>query len=154
MPVRGQMLLYRSSRALIDWIVNDGHRYLVPRFDGYLLAGSCEEEVGFEAETTDDMVGQLHAWASGLLPILKETMLERSWAGLRPGTIDGLPYIGSLGHDSNTYVAAGHFRHGIHLSPGTARVLVDLMRGLEPCIDLSLFHVLRGRSYTANVTMH
>ncbi len=46
LPVRGQMVLYRLDQQ--RWLpnINDGHRYLVPRSDGLVLAGSCEEEVG------------------------------------------------------------------------------------------------------------
>ncbi len=38
-------------------ILNEGHRYLVPRDDGLVLAGSCEEDVGYDESTTDEMLG-------------------------------------------------------------------------------------------------
>jgi glycine oxidase len=137
------MLLYRSPQRLIGSIVNDGHRYLVPRDDGHLLAGSCEEEVGFCAETTPEMVSQLRGWAEGLLPGLASARLERTWAGLRPGSFDGFPYLGRVAGWENLYVASGHFRHGLHLSTATAEVLVQLMAGEPTTVDLTPFRVPR-----------
>jgi glycine oxidase len=143
LPVRGQMLLYRSPQRLITGIVNDGHRYLVPRDDGRLLAGSCEEEVGFCAETTPEMIAQLRGWAERLLPQLESAELERTWAGLRPGSFDGFPYLGKVAGWDNLYVATGHFRHGLHLSTATAEVLVQLMAGEPTSVDLTPFRVPR-----------
>ena len=67
-----------------------------------------------------------------------------TWAGLRPGTIDGFPYLGSVPDLANVFVAAGHFRSGLHLSTGTAWVICQLMRGETPDIDLAPFRVGRG----------
>ena len=94
MPIRGQMVLYNTQQVLLRHVVNEGHRYLVARDDGRLLAGSCEEEVGFDVATTASMIEQLRNWAESILPELKSATIERTWAGLRPGTFDGFPYIG------------------------------------------------------------
>ena len=66
------------------------------------------------------------------------------WAGLRPGTYDGFPYLGSLGRSANTFVATGHLKAGLHLSPATAVVMADLMTGKQPEIDLSPFSPQRA----------
>ena len=52
---------------------------------------------------------------------------RRSWAGLRPGNVDGLPYLGSVPGWENLYVAAGHFRAGIQTSPATGMLMADLL---------------------------
>lgn len=144
LPIRGQMLLYRTESPILRRIVNEGHRYLVPRDDGYLLAGSCEEEAGYEIHTTAEMLTDLKAWAESLLPQLATVPIERSWAGLRPGSFDTLPYIGRVPGWQELYVAAGHYRAGLHLSCATAVVLADLMTGKQPQIDLRLFRIGRG----------
>ncbi len=143
MPVRGQMLLYACPQRLLQRVVNEGHRYLVPRKDGYLLAGSVEEEVGYVVETTDVAVTQIRSWAETVLPQLRQCTIERSWAGLRPGSYDGFPYIGEVPGFSNLYVAAGHFRSGLHLSCATAELLADVMQGIQPPIDLHPFRIGR-----------
>ena len=48
-------------------------------------------------------------------------------AGMRPMTPDGLPFIGHLGHLTNTYVSTGHGMMGITLAPGTAAALTELI---------------------------
>lgn len=144
MPVRGQMVLYRTERPLLSRVINDGHRYLVPRDDGRLLAGSSEEEVGYKTETTTEIIGQLQDWATEIVPTLLTAEVERTWAGLRPGSFDGLPYLGKIHGLENAYVAAGHFRNGLHLSCGTAVVMADVILGQECGIDLNLFRVGRG----------
>jgi glycine oxidase len=144
MPIRGQMVLYNTQKSLLRRVVNEGHRYLVARDDGRLLAGSCEEEVGFDVATTDAMLRQLSAWAESILPELQSATIEKTWAGLRPGSFDGLPYIGQVPGRKNVYVASGHYRAGLHLSCATAVLMADLMQEQRPTIDLTPFRIARG----------
>lgn len=144
MPVRGQMLLYKLEHPPFTQVVNDGNRYLVPREDGHLLAGSVEEEVGYDCRTTQAGLAQIRGWAEKLFPDLRNAQLKKTWAGLRPGSYDGLPYIGQVPSQENVFIASGHFRSGLHLSPGTAVCLADVMLGQESPIELSDFRVGRG----------
>ena len=43
----------------------------------------------------------------------------------------------------NLYVAAGHFRAGIQLSPATGRAMTDLLIGREPVVPLEAFRLDR-----------
>lgn len=142
-PVRGQIALLSSPRRLLSRIVNVGSRYLVPRNDGRILAGSTEEDAGFDRSTTAAAIEGLLAFAIGLVPALAGAQLERTWAGLRPSSADGLPYLGVVPGLENAFVAAGHFRSGLQLSPGTAVVMSQLMRGEPPQIDLTPFRLDR-----------
>ncbi|MCA9126320.1 MAG: glycine oxidase ThiO [Planctomycetales bacterium] len=144
MPVRGQMVLYQGSQPPLSSVVNEGHRYLVPREDGYVLAGSVEEEVGYNCETTDAAITQISNWAENTLPLLSKFQIVRTWAGLRPGSFDALPYLGQMPGYENLFVAAGHFRSGLHLACATAVVMADAMLGKLPPIDLSPFRPGRG----------
>ena len=49
----------------------------------------------------------------------------------RPATRDHLPLVGPT-HDPRTWLAAGHFRHGVLLAPLTARLLADALEGAAP----------------------
>lgn len=142
-PIRGQMVLLKTERALVQRIINVGPRYLVPREDGYLLVGSTEEEVGFDKRTTPDVIDDLLRFACELMPSLRSARIVQSWAGLRPGVYDGLPYLGQLPGLANVFIAAGHFRSGLYLSPGTAVVMAAVMAGEKPCIDIRPFRVNR-----------
>ena len=116
---------------------------LQPRDDGRVLAGSTEEEVGFDKRTTQEATAELAAFARDLVPALTSAPIEQTWAGLRPATFDGLPYLGPLPGLFNAFVAAGHFRSGLYLSPATAVVMSQLIRGERPEVDLDVFRVGR-----------
>lgn len=143
-PVRGQIALLNPGRPVLRHIINCGPRYLVPRVDGRVLVGSTMENVGFDTRTTAEGIGGLLAMCRELAPGLAHAEVERCWAGLRPGTPDGLPYLGQLPGWDNAYVAAGHYRSGLQLSPGTAVVMSQLVRGETPVIPLDEFRADRG----------
>lgn len=138
-PVRGQIVLLSQESPLFRHVIESGPRYLVPRPDGRVLIGSTEEWVGFDKRNTASAVAELIEFATQLVPGLADATLERTWAGLRPGSPNGLPYLGLVGQMENLYVAAGHFRSGLQMSPGTATVMTELMLGHEPTIPLSAF---------------
>lgn len=146
-PVRGQIVLFRPAQPLIRRIVNVDKQYLVPREDGRILAGSTEEpEAGFEKRTTEEGINGLVRFATELVPALTSATIEKTWAGLRPGSIDGFPYLGRLQNFENAFVAAGHFRAGIQLSPATARVMFQLLTDCKPSIPLHDFRIERPPS--------
>lgn len=138
-PVRGQIVLYHTARPLISHVVEVGKRYLVPREDGRLLVGSTEENAGFEKKTTQQGVAGLIQFAEDLLPALKTATVENSWAGLRPRSLSGTPFIGAVPGFENVFVAAGHFRAGLQTSPATAIVTRQLICGQETDLDLTPF---------------
>ncbi|MBC8351397.1 MAG: glycine oxidase ThiO [Planctomycetes bacterium] len=144
MPIRGQMVLFKCDTPPFSRVLNEGPRYLVPRDDGRVLVGSTEEEAGFDKSTTEEAIDELAALARQLVPALRAAPIENSWAGLRPGSFDGFPYIGQMPGLDNAFAAAGHYRSGLHMSPGTAVVLRQLILGEEPAIDLTPFRVGRG----------
>jgi len=59
------------------------------------------------------------------------------WAGMRPLSPDGLPYIGSVPKRSGLYVATGHGTLGITLAPLTGELLADVILDgrTDPLID-------------------
>ena len=137
-PVRGQMVLFNPGRPLLRHIVCVEKRYLVPREDGRILVGSTEEpEAGFEKRTTEVGVTGLAAFATEVVPALVGLRAEQTWAGLRPGSLDGMPHLGPIPNTDNAFVAAGHHRAGIQLSPVTGRIMADLILGRSavPAID-------------------
>jgi glycine oxidase len=142
-PVRGQMALLNTGAPLMARILVQGKRYLVPRPDGRVLAGSTEEIVGFDKRTTAVAIRDLLAFAMTLVPKLADVPLERSWAGLRPGSPDGLPFLGPVPGFENLLVAAGHFRAGIQWSPMTGILLKELVLGQPLTIPAEPFRLDR-----------
>ena len=142
-PIRGQMLLLKTAQPWVQNIINMGQRYILAREDGHTLIGSNEEESGFELGTTDTVMESLFDFAIDLLPDLKSAEKVKAWSGLRPMTFDGFPMIGRVPDISNLYVAAGHHRSGIHLSPGTALLIADILCEKTPEIPVDAFQVRR-----------
>jgi glycine oxidase len=134
-PVRGQMLVFRAEPGLLQHIVLSGTRYLIPRADGRILAGSTLEYVGFDKSTTERGREELLAFATALLPQLADYPIEKQWSGLRPGTSDGIPFIGQCGDIAGLYVNAGHFRNGVVTGLASARLLADQLLGRELILD-------------------
>ena len=120
-PVRGQMLLLRTDVRLRT-IVQDGPRYLVPRFDGRLLVGATVEDVGFTTQTTASGLADLLGHAVRLCPALESAEVLSHWAGLRP-QCDAGPRLGPV--SERVVAACGHFRDGLCLSPVTAAIVRD-----------------------------
>lgn len=125
-PMRGQILLYKPEKNLDHMVYKEGF-YMVPRRDGYLLAGSTLEDVGFDPTTTDAKREELQAKAEAIMPALKGMPIIKHWSGLRPGTPDNLPTIGVHPHIPNLYLNTGHFRYGLTMAPASANKLVELV---------------------------
>ena len=142
-PVRGQIASLKSDVPVLRRILLWGPRYVVPRADGRVLIGSTEEHAGFNKQTTAAAIADLLALGCQLAPGLAEARVEHSWAGLRPGSPDGLPFLGSVPGFDNVYVAAGHFRAGIQLSPGTGLVMKELLLGQPLTVPLDAFRLDR-----------
>ncbi|WP_340122420.1 glycine oxidase ThiO [Methylobacter svalbardensis] len=126
-PVKGQMLLFDALPETLKFMVLDDDQYLIPRRDGKILAGSTVERDDFNKTTTEEARDRLHEFAVNLLPSLKNFPIVQHWAGLRPGTEHGIPYIDRHPEIGNLYINAGHFRNGLAMGPASAQLMVDLV---------------------------
>lgn len=133
-PVKGQMLLYEAKPDTLLFMVLDGDHYLIPRLDGKILAGSTVEYDEFDKSTHSEAKDKLNRFALDLLPSLNQFPLIRHWAGLRPGTELGIPYILKHPEFDNLSINAGHFRNGLAMGPASAQLLVDLVLNRPPCV--------------------
>ncbi len=140
-PVRGQMVLVSAQPLPFGHVLECGPRYLVPRPDGRVLIGSTEEWVGFHKANTAESVAGLLEFAYGLVPGLRAARFEQAWSGLRPHAPRGRPYLGRVPDFDNIYVAAGHFRGGLNLSPITGRLMAQLVSDDRPELALDAFGV-------------
>ena len=134
-PVKGQMILYKCAEDFLPAIVLAKGRYAIPRRDGHILIGSTLEHAGFDKAPTDQALASLKASAAELLPALAHAEVVGHWAGLRPGSPEGIPFIGPVpGHDG-LWLNCGHYRNGLVLAPASCQLLVDLMLGRAPIVD-------------------
>ncbi len=144
-PRKGQMLAVRIPTVLdLACVVRTDDIYIVPRTDGpnagRAIIGATIEDVGFDMSVHPGDILALNARAVELLPALADAQFLESWSGLRPATLDGLPILGATPRQPRYILANGHFRNGILLAPGTARVMAQLLCGDQPELDLAPFH--------------
>lgn len=141
-PIRGQMIQVLIPESIAWPILEQGKQYLVPRGDGLVLVGSTEEAVGFDATTSEEGIQSLRDFLGQLLPDWKDLEPIRSWAGLRPFAVRGIPFIGPMPGFQNAFINAGHFRWGLQFSPRAAQMAVDLIQGDGPSLaDSRAFRV-------------
>jgi len=141
-PRKGQML-----RVRLPFVMDEVHRseriYVVPRTRGpqagTALIGATVEDAGYDTSVRSSDLEGLRALAAELLPELAaevDAPMVEAWAGLRPATPDGLPMLGA-GSRAGRFIATGHYRNGILLTPGTAVVMADMLEGRVSQTDLS-----------------
>jgi glycine oxidase len=119
------------------------HVYLVPRDDGRLLIGATVIERDFDVRVSARGVQSLLDVALRVAPVLGTFALVETWAGLRPASHDGRPYLGPTAIDGYL-VASGHYRNGILLTPVTAQALAAVIACDRPAVDLAAFDPRRA----------
>jgi len=134
-PVRGQMILIHGGPGLLSRILLKEGRYLIPRRDGRVLAGSTIEDVGFDNGVTGEAGKELYQFAVELVPDLADYGIEHQWAGLRPGMPGPMPLIGPCPGIRGLWANTGHFRNGVVMAPASARILADLLAGRPSFTD-------------------
>lgn len=145
-PVRGQMILFVTPPNLVSRIVLGKDRYVIPRRDGTVLVGSTVEDVGFDKSTTDSAREDLKSAAFDLIPRLADYKVEKHWAGLRPSSPNGVPYIGKHPSIEGLYINTGHFRNGIVLGLASARLLADIVLERAPILEPSVYALTAERA--------
>ncbi len=134
-PVKGQMILYKCAEDFLPAMVLAKGRYAIPRKDGHILVGSTLEYAGFDKTPTDEALASLQASAEELLPGLADAEVVGHWAGLRPGSPEGIPFIGEVPEYPGLWLNCGHYRNGLVLAPASCELLKNLILGEAPIID-------------------
>lgn len=134
-PVKGQMILYRCAPDFLSSMVLAKGRYAIPRRDGHILVGSTLEHAGFDKTPSDEALKSLRASAEELIPALTGKEPVNHWAGLRPGSPQGIPFIGEVPGHRGLWLNTGHYRNGLVLAPASCQLLADLMQRRQPIIE-------------------
>jgi glycine oxidase len=143
-PMKGEMLalLPPQGATLPERMIWGNGVYLVPR-NGRLLVGATLEDAGFDTSLTDAAEDWLSSRAVRLMPALREWKIDEHWAGLRPGSPDGLPLLGPT-TVAGLYVASGQYRNGILFAPAVGEILSRFV--LERGGDFEAFDPRRFRA--------
>ncbi|WP_421385058.1 glycine oxidase ThiO [Bacillus salacetis] len=127
-PVKGECFSVVPIRQIIQsTIFSENGCYIVPKKDGRLIVGATTYLNSFDKSVSLHGLSGLFEKAISLIPDIKHARWEKAWAGIRPQTGDGLPYIGPLPGYHGLFIAAGHYRNGILLSPVTGKMVSDMI---------------------------
>ncbi|MFV2056961.1 MAG: glycine oxidase ThiO [Thiohalomonadales bacterium] len=140
-PVKGQMLLLQSRPNLINHIVLGETHYIIPRKDGLILVGSTLEHVGYDKTTTQEAREILTAAAYALIPGLRDAKIIQQWAGLRPGSKNGIPTICGHPELKGLYINSGQYRNGVVMAPGSGTLMADLILQKPSFVDPAAYNL-------------
>lgn len=142
-PRRGQMVQY-TGLALDAYPVVIGQEfYLISRSHRRLVVGSTVENCGFDASITEDAKAKLCCYAEHVMPCLDSRLIQKQWAGLRPGLMRDQPLLGAHPDIAGVFLNTGHFRNGIGLAMGSAQLLAALVAGKKAPLDPAPFACCR-----------
>lgn len=126
-------------------IVDDAMHAAVTPLGNHLRLVGTAEFTGFNPNISQDRIDNLMALFRRLFPDLArmaDTSHARSWAGFRPMSADGVPFIGRTKRNG-LWVNAGHGHLGWTMAMGSAAMLTDTMLGKTPAIDTSPYSATR-----------
>ncbi len=95
--------------------------------EGNYFIGGTREFVGYDTSTNFLAIHLVIQEATRFFPILKNVHVIRTFAGLRPASDDGKPFIGPVPERPGFYMAAGHEGDGIALAPITGKLITAMI---------------------------
>lgn len=131
----------RPHMAVIDDAM---HAAVVPIGSRLRFVGTAEF-AGEDSRIDPVRIDNLKRLFARLYPHLAGNVTSANatpWAGLRPMSADGLPYIGQAGPDG-LWINAGHGHLGWTMAAGSAELLADLIQGRAPAVEPAPFRVAR-----------
>lgn len=121
-PVKGHLIGYRLLPGSLRPILRNGHYYIVQRKTGFTIAGSSEEQCGFNRSVNPERISEIRNAAGSFYSPISTLEPIREWVGFRPGSEGQKPTIGRV-PGTNVWLAYGHYRNGILLTPATAHLV-------------------------------
>ncbi len=102
--------------------------------DGSLRFGGTMEVGGLDLSINPARVRGIVKSVHAYFPKFSESDFKgiKPWAGLRPVSPDGVPYLGPVPGLPNLLVASGHAMMGLSLGPVSGRLVADLLAGDTP----------------------
>lgn len=120
-PVKGHLIGFQMRQGLLGPFLRKNHTYVLQRADGLVIAGTTEEHVGFDTSVQFSACDAIHRRAADVVPELAAAEPVRRWIGFRPGPeLEDGPVLRRVA-DTNVWLAYGHYRNGILLTPITAQ---------------------------------
>ena len=130
-PVKGQMLSLQGEKGSLAFCLRARNAYVSQKPDGRFVIGASSEPGKSDTDVDEAAIAMLRNNAEEWLPALEGLPLSESWAGVRPGTLDGLPILGS-GALPGIFLALGLYRNGVLLAPAIGELIADTIFSGKP----------------------
>jgi sarcosine oxidase subunit beta len=101
-----------------------------------MIVGSNRSFSGYNMKNTIDAIQAVAERAVRFLPVLKDVNIIRSYAGVRPYSIDHLPIVSGVDGIPGYYIAAGTEGDGICLAPITGFLMSQIITGEKTKFDV------------------
>ena len=134
-PVQGQMLLFKTPKNWLPTMCMNNVMYLIPRMDGHVVCGSSMNHLGFDQRPSVQTQQNIYRACTEMVPELANFPIVKQWAGLRPSSPTGIPYIGQMPDIENLWANFGHYRNGLCMGPASARLLRQMMLKQDTIVD-------------------
>jgi glycine/D-amino acid oxidase-like deaminating enzyme len=142
-PARGQILLTEAVPRFIRRVVSGGEPAARQTRRGNVIIGSTVENVGFDKTVTSSTIKHFARDVLPYFPGLRGLNVIRAWAGLRPASPDHKPIIQLMHEPQGLCLANGHSRRGICYAAGTGQLVMELITGKTPFLQLDAFSLSR-----------
>lgn len=130
-PIKGHLIGFQLDPGALGPVRRQGETYVLQRSNGFLIAGSNEQDIGFDHTVDPAICEDIHRRAARLFPPLEHATPVKRWIGFRPRAVAGDgPCIGQV-EETNVWLAYGHYRNGILLTPVTAQRVADQITAAE-----------------------
>ena len=147
-PVQGQMVLFKTPENWLPTMCMNKVMYLIPRPDGHIVCGSSMRNTGFNTEPDVQVKQHILEACFDMVPELAQFPIVQEWAGLRPSSPKGIPYIGQFEKFENLWANFGHFRNGLCMAPASAKLLKQLMFNLPTIVKADAYSPKRFAQFS------
>jgi len=138
-PVKGYSVTFPVANwngAPVVPFTDEFHKVGIVRIGDCVRVAGTAEFAGYDKSPNARRTRHLRDVFLSLFPDYPDPGMGEEWAGLRPVTPQGTPYLGPT-PIRGLYLNAGHGHLGWTMACGSARIVANLLRGQEPEIDLT-----------------
>jgi D-amino-acid dehydrogenase len=128
-----------EKKPAIPMILTEARVALTPMGNTFRVAGTMEIaglDLSITQRRVDAILNAVPNYIGGFTP--SDFADGQVWAGLRPVSPDGVPFIGRFKRYTNLIAATGHAMVGISLATVTGKVVSEIALGEKPAFDMQL----------------
>lgn len=137
-PVKGYAITVdnvQTDHSPRSSVMDEHSKVMVTRLGDRVRAAGIAEVAGYDRGVSPRKAAAVLDAARALFPFAGDYASATYWAGLRPMTPDGPPYLGAT-RLSNLVLNVGQGSNGWTQACGCGRIIADIVSGRRPDIDL------------------